>query len=114
MEWPYWQPLDTIDLNWFPAPQHWQLAPGRFLMGLGIGLFMIAMNDMLSADPAREQKVQPLLPVLQFFGGGIATGVFINFLLVGHAIHYSYSADRDFIQAAETTQRRADSSPLSI
>ncbi|MHB1423586.1 MAG: hypothetical protein ACYC3I_10400 [Gemmataceae bacterium] len=108
MNWPYWQPLATIDLNWFPAPQHWQLAPGRFLMGLGIGLFMIAMNYMVSADPAREEKVQPFLSVLQFFGGGIASALLVNFLMIGHAIQYSYSADRDYIQAAEMTQRRAD------
>jgi hypothetical protein len=108
MEWPYWQPLATVDLNWFPAPQHWELAPGRFLMGLGIGLFLIAMNNMVSADPVREEKVQPFLSVLQFFGGGIASALLVNFLMIGHAIHYSYSADRDYIQAAEMTQRRAD------
>jgi hypothetical protein len=108
MNWPYWQPLGAIDLNWFPAPQHWQLAPGRFLMGLGIGLFMIAMNYWTSADPLREAKVQPFLSVLQFFGGGIASALLVNFLMIGHAIFYSYSADRDYIQATEMAQRRAD------
>jgi hypothetical protein len=46
--------------------------------------------------------------VLQFFGGGIASALLVNFLMIGHAIHYSYSADRDYIQADEMAQRRAD------
>jgi MFS family permease len=106
MEWPYWQILDTLDLNWFPAPLHWQLAPGRFLMGLGVGLFMLAADTLFSPDLEREEKVRPFLVVMQFLGGGIATGVFINFLLIGHAVHYSYSADRDYIQADELADRQ--------
>jgi hypothetical protein len=106
MEWPYWQVLDTIDLNWFAAPQHWELAPGRFFMGLGVGLFLTAADTLHSPDPQREEKVRPYLPVLQFYGGGIAMGVFVNFLLIGHPIHYSYSADRDYIQAAELAERQ--------
>jgi hypothetical protein len=108
LEWPYWQPLDALDLNWFPAPQHWELAPGRYLMGLGIGLFMISMNFLVSADPMREEKIVPLLPVMQFLGGGVAAALLINFLLIGHAVHYSYSADRDYIQAEEMDQHRSD------
>ncbi|HWG47359.1 MAG TPA: hypothetical protein VN688_31640 [Gemmataceae bacterium] len=106
MDWPFWRILDTIDLNWFQAPQHWELAPGRFLMGLGIGLFMIAMDTLVSPDPEREEKVRPFLLVMQFLGGGIAAAVFVNFLLIGHLVHYSYSADRDYIQAGEMAQRR--------
>jgi MFS family permease len=108
MEWPYWQPTNIFDLDWFPAPQHWELAPGRFLMGLGIGLFMMAMNVWVSPDPAREEKIEPLLPVMQFFGGGIAAALLINFLLIGHLVHYSYSADRDYLQAQEIRQRQID------
>ena len=48
LDWPYWQIQNVADLNWFPAPQHWELAPGRFVMGFGIGLFMIAMETMAS------------------------------------------------------------------
>jgi hypothetical protein len=106
LDWPYWQILDTIDLNWFPAPQHWQLAPGRFLMGLGVGLLILAADTLVSPDSRREEKVRPFLLVLQFFGGAIAVGVFINFLLIGHPIHYSYSADRDYIQADELADRQ--------
>ena len=51
LDWPYWQIQNVADLNWFPAPQHWELAPGRFVMGLGIGLFMIAMDTMASPRP---------------------------------------------------------------
>ncbi len=108
MEWPYWQPTNVFDLDWFPAPQHWELAPGRFLMGLGIGLFMMAMNVWSSPDPVREKKIESLLPVMQFFGGGIAAALLINFLLIGHLVHYSYSADRDYLQAQEITQRQTD------
>jgi hypothetical protein len=108
MDWPYWGVLASIDLNWFPAPQHWELAPGRFLMGLGIGLFMLAAERMVNPDPDREERVRLFLPVLQFFGGGIAAGVLVNFLLIGHPVHYSYSADRDPIQAEELAQRQAE------
>jgi hypothetical protein len=108
MDWPFWHILDTRDLNWFMAPTHWELAPGRFLMGLGIGLLMISVEQLASHDAQREATVQPFLPVVQFLGGGLATGVFVNFLLIGHPVHYSYSADRDYIQADEFAQRRSD------
>jgi MFS family permease len=105
MEWPYWDPRSVVDLNWFPAPSHWQLAPGRLLMGLGVGLFMLAADTLFSPDPAREEKVRPSLLVMQFLGGGIAAGVFVNFLLIGHAVHYSYATERDYIQAGELAAR---------
>jgi hypothetical protein len=107
LDWPYWQIQNVADLNWFPAPQHWELAPGRFLMGLGIGLFMIAMDTMASPDPEREGSIRPFLLVMQFYGGGISVAVLVNFFLIGHPIHYSYAADRNFIQAEEFAQRRA-------
>jgi MFS family permease len=106
MEWPYWQVLDVLDLNWFPAPQHWQLAPGRFLMGLGIGVFVLAADTLFSPDPGREEKVRPFLLATQYFGGGLATILLVNFLLIGHAVHYSYAADRDYIQAGELVDRQ--------
>jgi hypothetical protein len=107
MDWPYWQVLDTLDLHWFPAPDVRQLAPGRFLMGLGVGLFMIAADTLHSPAPQREEEVRAFLPVAQFLGGGLAAGVFINFLLIGHQVHYSYAADRDYIQAEELALRQA-------
>ena len=105
MEWPYWDIRDVIDLNWFTAPGQWELAPGRFLMGLGIGLFMVAEDMRPGPNPDREQKVRPLLNVAQFYGGGLAAALLINFLIIGHKVHYSYSADRDTIQAEELSQR---------
>jgi hypothetical protein len=107
LDWPYWQIQNVADLNWFPAPQSWELAPGRFLMGLEIGLFMVAMDTMTSPDPAREERIRPLLLVLQFYGGGIAASLMVNCFLIGHPIHYSYVADREFIQAGEFAERRA-------
>jgi hypothetical protein len=107
LDWPYWQIQNVADLNWFPAPQHWELAPGRFLMGWGIGLFMIAMDTMASPAPEREERIRPFLVVTQFYGGGIGIAMLVNFFLIGHPIHYSYVADRDFIQAEEFAQRRA-------
>src|SRR5262249_40428255 len=83
MDWPFWHILNTRDLNWFMAPTQWELAPGRFLMGLGTGLLMISVRHLVSRDAQREAKVQPFLPVVQFLGGGLATGVFVNFLLIG-------------------------------
>lgn len=105
MEWPYWNIHDVVDLNWFPAPGEREFAPGRFLMGLGIGLFMVAMDMRLSPEPDREETVRPFLPVFQFIGGGIAAALLINFLIISHKVHYSYSMDRALIQADELRQR---------
>jgi hypothetical protein len=105
LEWPYWDVRDVVDLNWFPAPGQWELAPGRFLMGLGIGLFMVVMDLQFSPDEEREETVRPFLNVVQFFAGGVAAAVLINFLIIGHKVHYSYSADRDTIQAEELARR---------
>jgi hypothetical protein len=105
MEWPYWEIRDAIDLNWFPAPGHWELAPGRLLMGMGIGLFMVAMDPQYSPAPERVEPIRPFLNIVQFIGGGIAAAVLINFMIIGHKVHYSYSAERDAIQAEELLQR---------
>ncbi len=101
MEWPYWDVRTIVELNWFQSPGTWELAPGRSLMGLGISLFMVAMDGLASRDAEREERVRSLLQVVQFFGGGIAAAVLINFLIIGHKVHYSYSAERDTIQADE-------------
>jgi hypothetical protein len=106
-DWPYWQVQNVADLNWFPAPQYWELAPGRFIMGLGIGLFMIAMDLKTSPDPEREKRFHPFLLVAQFYGSGLGVALLVNFFLIGQPINYSYAADRDYIQAEEFAQRRA-------
>lgn len=105
MEWPYWAVRDVADLNWFSAPGHWELAPGRIMIGLGIGLFMVVMDTQFSPDPTHESTVRTFLHVVQFFGGGLAAGVLVNFMSIGHKIHYSYSAERDAIQAEELVRR---------
>ncbi len=107
LAWPYWQVQNVIDLNWFQAPQHWELAPGRFIVGLGLGLFMFAIDTLFSPDPEREETIRPFLLVTQFFGGAIGIGLLISFLLISHQIQYSYVADRDYIQPEEFAERRA-------
>jgi MFS family permease len=105
LNWPYWSLLNTVEFNWFAAPQHWQLAPARFLMGFGSGMVLLAMTTCTSADPHREARIQPLLPVAQFAGGTLSVGVLVTVLLAGHQIQYSYVADRGFIQAVERVDR---------
>jgi hypothetical protein len=107
LDWPYWQIQNVVDLNWFPAPQHWELAPGRFLMGLGIGLFMVAMDGLVSPDPEREERIRPFLLVMQFYGSGMGIALLVNSFLIGHPIHYSYAAERSYIQAEEFAERQA-------
>ena len=107
LAWPYWQVQNVVDLNWFQAPQHWELAPGRFLVGLGLGLFMFAIDTLFSPDPEREETIRPFLLVTQFFGGAIGIGLLISFLLISHQIQYSYVADRSYIQPEELAERRA-------
>ena len=108
MDWPSWRILATRDLNWFTAPTHWEFAPGRFLMGLGVGLFMLSVDELASPDAQREEEVRRFFPIVQFFGGMLATGIFVNFLLIGQLVHYSYSADRGYIQAGELARRHTD------
>ena len=52
MNWPFWSLLNTVEFNWFAAPQHWQLAPPRFLMGFGSGMVLLAMTTRTSPEPA--------------------------------------------------------------
>lgn len=107
MEWPYWAIRDVFDLNWFSAPGARELAPGRFLMGLGIGLFMYTADAATARTPEEEAQVQPFFPFLQFFGGGLAAAILVNFLIIGHKVHYSYSSERDAIQSEELVRRIA-------
>ncbi len=107
LAWPYWQVQNVVDLNWFQAPQHWELAPGRFLVGLGLALFMFSIDILFSPDSEREETIRPFLLVTQFFGGAIGIGLLISFLLISHQIQYSYVADRSYIQAEEFAERRA-------
>jgi hypothetical protein len=107
LDWPFWDIRNQLDLNWFAAPQERAYNPGRFLVGFGIGLLMMALESLASRDPSREEKVRPFLVVAQFLGGGLGAALLVNYLLIGHPIQYSYSAEREYIQAEEIAQRRA-------
>ena len=52
MNWPFWRLLNTVEFNWFAAPQHWQLAPPRFLMGFGSGMVLLAMTNSPAPNPS--------------------------------------------------------------
>jgi MFS family permease len=107
MNWPFWRVLNTVEFNWFAAPQHWQLAPPRFLMGFGSGMVLLAMTTCTCADPRREARIRPLLQVAQFAGGTLSVGVLVTVLLAVHQLQYSYVADRGFIQAVELGERNS-------
>jgi MFS family permease len=107
MNWPFWSLLNTVEFNWFAAPQHWQLAPARFLMGFGSGMVLLAMTTRSSAEPLREARIRPLLQVAQFAGGTLSVGVLVTVLLAGHQLQYSYVADRGYIQSVERGDRNS-------
>jgi hypothetical protein len=107
MNWPFWRLLNTVEFNWFAAPQHWQLALPRFLMGFGSGMVLLAMTTRSSAHPRREARIRPLLQVAQFAGGTLSVGALVTVLLAGHQLQYSYVADRGFIQAVERGDRNS-------
>jgi hypothetical protein len=48
-----------------------------------------------------------LLQVAQFAGGTLSVGVLVTVLLAVHQLHYSYVADRGFIQAVERGDRNS-------
>ena len=105
MNWPFWSLLNTVEFNWFAAPQHWELALPRFLMGFGSGMVLLAMTTCSSALPFREARIGRLLQVAQFAGGTLSVGVLVTVLLAAHQFQYSYVADRGFIQAVERGDR---------
>ena len=107
MNWPFWSLLNTVEFNWFAAPQHWELALPRFLMGFGSGMVLLAMTTRTSQEPLREARIRPLLQVAQFAGGTLSVGVLVTVLLAEHQVQYSYVADRGFIQAVERGDRNS-------
>src|SRR5262249_32925236 len=107
MNWPFWSVLNTVEFNWFAAPQHWQLALPRFLMGFGSGMVLLAMTTCTSPDPRREARIRPLLQVAQFAGGTLSVGVLVTVLLAGHQLQYSYVAHRGSTQPVELRDRNS-------
>ncbi len=106
MNWPFWSVLNTVEFNWFAAPQHWQLAPARLLMGFGSGMVLLSMTTHASPDPTREARIRPFLQVAQFAGGAVSVGALVTVLLAEHQLQYSYVSDRGFIQPVEHADRK--------
>jgi MFS family permease len=107
MNWPFWSLLNTVEFNWFAAPQHRELALPRLLMGFGSGMVLLAMTTCTSPEPRREARIRPLLQVAQFAGGTLSVGALMTVLLAVHQLQYSYVADRGFIQAVERDDRNS-------
>jgi hypothetical protein len=107
--WPFWLVQNTGDLNWFQAPLHWQQAPGRLLVGFGLGLLLASVTATASRSAPVELCIRQLFPVLQTVAGGLSIGLLVTWLLVGRQVQYSYVADSvGTIQAQELAQRLSD------
>ena len=70
LNWPFWQVLNTVEFNWFAAPQHWQLALPRFLMGFGSAMVLLSMTGHASREPENEARIRPFLQVCAILGRG--------------------------------------------
>jgi hypothetical protein len=105
--WPFWDVLNVVEFNWFSAPRTWEMAPGRFLVGFGVGLVILTEGHRAGRDAEREQFIAPVLPGVLFLAAGIGVGLLSTALLAGHQWEYSYAADRGDIQAAEVADRTA-------
>lgn len=103
--WPFWVVQNVVEFNWFAAPQVWEMAPGRFLIGLGFGLVILSETHRAGRDPVREARIEVGLHAAQFLGAGVGIGLLATALLMGHQWEYSYVADRGYIQAEEITNR---------
>jgi hypothetical protein len=108
MDWPYWLVHNPVELNWFQAPLHWQLAPGRIIMGFDLGLLLASVTALVSHRTSVEIHVRQLLPVIQTLSGGFAIGLLVTWLLIGHQTQYSYVAEAGAIQAQEFSTRIAE------
>lgn len=103
--WPFWNIQNVVEFNWFAAPQTWEMAPGRFLMGFGFGLVILSETHRAGRNPVRERRIEVGLQAAQFLGAGIGIGLLATALLAGHQLEYSYAADRGSIQAPEVADR---------
>jgi hypothetical protein len=103
--WPFWDVLNVVEFNWFAAPQTWQMAPGRFLVGFGFGLVILTETHRADRHEDHEHRIAPTLPGAAFLGAGIGVGLLSTALLAGHQWEYSYAADRGKIQAVEVADR---------
>jgi hypothetical protein len=108
LSWPYWSLQYTADVNWFQAPLHWQQAPGRLVVGFGVGLLLVALTSLASRRAEVEVHVRQLLPVIQTVAGGFSISLLVLWLLIGHQTHYSYTAEASSIQVQEYAARLVD------
>ena len=69
LNWPFWRVLNTVEFNWFVAPQHWQLALPRFFMGFGSAMVLVAMTGHANRDPEIEAKDPAIPPGRAILGG---------------------------------------------
>jgi hypothetical protein len=107
MDWPFWSVLNPVEFQWFAAPQTWELAGPRFLMGLGHGITLLAAAHRISPDPQREARIRPALTIAQFAGGGLGIGILATALVAWQQWQYAYASDRGTIQAEEVAERTA-------
>jgi len=105
LDWPFWNIQNVVEFNWFDAPQVWEMAPGRFLMGFGFGLVILSETHRAGRNPLREERIGVGMHAAQFLGAGIGIGILATALLTGHQSEYSYAADRGWIQAEEIHNR---------
>lgn len=105
LDWPFWNIQNVVEFNWFAAPQVWEFAPGRFLMGFGFGMVILSETHRAGRNPIREERIEVGLQAAQFLGAGIGIGILATALLTGHQSEYSYAADRGWIQADEIHDR---------
>jgi MFS family permease len=108
LSWPYWSVQQLNDVNWFLAPLHWEQAPGRLVIGFGVGLLLASVNALASRRAEVEVHVRQVLPVVQTVAGGFSISLLVLWLIVGHQTHYSYTAEASSIQAQEYAARISD------
>ncbi len=68
MNWPFWSLLNTVEFNWFAAPQHWQLALPRVLMGFGSGMVLLAMTTRAARCPRARGTTPAVAPGCAAYG----------------------------------------------
>ena len=108
MDWPFWRVENTMHLNWFMAPLHWQLAPGRIVTGFGLGWLFASLTAMVSRRTSVELHIRQLFPVFQTMAGGLSIGLLVTWLIIGHQTQYVYVSENvGTTQAAELSAEMA-------
>jgi hypothetical protein len=106
LSWPFWSILNSVELNWFQAPQYWELAPARFMMGFGSAFVLLSALSNTSQDRQKEARTRPRLQEAQLVGGALSIGVLATMLLAGQQWEYAYASDRGYLQPTEVLERQ--------